>query len=283
MRVRQVYGVDFSGARLAGRTTWIAEARPTRAGRLRVVALDRLERLAGDAAREVALPHLVGLIRGSRAALWGIDAPFGLPVEVLEAGARWTALLRLVRGWEARGRVGYDLGLWALARARALGGAGHLRRATDVESRAPFDPYHYRIIYQTYHVLRDVLAPLEAGRGTATVPFHYGRVPGAERLVAETCPGSTLKRLGLPHQNYKQAEGGALTARRRRTRGVIVAGLAAHVELDATIVRRVMRDPGGDALDAVIAAVGVWQGWRRADHLALARDRRVRREGWIYY
>ncbi len=275
-----VYGVDFSGARLAGRTTFVARTRPDGdGGRLRLLELDSLERLTGGAERATALAHLVAMIRLSSDALWAIDAPFGLPVELLDPRQTWAGLLRFVSRWEDDG---YDLGLWALARAKALGGPMHIRRRTDREARAPFDPYHYRIIYQTYHAMRDVVAPLVRARETAILPFQYRRLPSATRVVVEACPSSTLKRLGLPHQNYKQPEGGRLTLRRRRTRHAILAGLDAHVEISPAHRRRIMRDPGGDALDAVISAVGAWIVWRSLDHARIAADRRVTREGYLY-
>ena len=43
-----------------------------------------------------------------------------------------------------------------------------------------------------------------------------------------------------------------------------------------------MRDPGGDALDAVIAAAGAFQAWHAADHPAIAKHPRYRREGYLY-
>ena len=46
--------------------------------------------------------------------------------------------------------------------------------------------------------------------------------------------------------------------------------------------RRMTRDPGGDALDAVIAAVGAFQALQAADHRRIARDGRVVREGYLY-
>src|ERR671936_97626 len=249
-----VYGVDFSGARLGGRTTWIARAALRGRGarrRLHLLELTSLERLCGSAEREAALAHLVQLIRESRDALWAIDAPFGLPVEVLDEGMSWAEFLAFVRRWE---RDGYDLGLWALDRAKRRGGPMHIYRATDLAAKAPFDPYHYRIIYQTFHAMRDVVAPLTRVRETAVLPFQYRRLPTARRVLVEACPSSTLKRLGLPHQNYKQPSGGPLTATNRRTRRAILAGLKPFVEIAPAHRRRIARDPGGDALDAVIAA-----------------------------
>ena len=283
-RIETVYGVDFSGARLAGHTTWVAAARVEPEGAapgLALTALNSLAELGGAAERPAALAALVRLIGGSRAALWAIGAPFGLPVEVLDEGATWPALLRWVGGWEED--AGYALGLWALGRARSLGGPGHIYRATDRAARTPFDAYHYRVIYQTFHGMRDVLAPAARVRETAILPFHHRRLARAERVVVETCQASTLKRLGLPHQNYKQPEGGPLLPRRRRTRVAILAGLATRVAIPAPLRRRIMRDPGGDALDAVIAAAGAHEAYRRTDHAAVARDERFRREGYQYF
>ncbi len=130
--------------------------------------------------------------------------------------------------------------------------------------------------------MRDVLGPLARTRGTAIVPFHYRRLAAARRVVVEACPGSTLKRLGLPHQNYKQPAGGPLTPRRRRTRRAILRGLAAYARIAEPQQRAIMRNSGGDALDAVIAAVGAAQAWLSADHRRIARQPRYRREGRLF-
>jgi len=136
----------------------------------------------------------------------------------------------------------------------------HIRRLTDTEAKTPFDCYHYRIIYQTFHGMRDVLLPLARTRGTAILPFQYRKLPSACRAVVEACPSSTLKRLGLPHQNYKQPQGGRLAPRRRRTKRRILEGLRGAVSSSDSQVRVMMRNGGGDALDAVIAAVGTIAG-----------------------
>jgi hypothetical protein len=91
-----------------------------------------------------------------------------------------------------------------------------------------------------------------------------------------------VKRLKLPHQNYKQPTGGALTARRLRTRRAILNGLAELVRISPSHRRTMMRNGGGDALDAVIAAFGALDGWRAADHPAIARHSRYPREGRLY-
>jgi hypothetical protein len=278
-----IYGVDFSGAKLAGRNTWVARIEPAGCGLglppYMLKDLARLETLCGTAERAAALVHLVHLIAASQQALWAMDFPFGLPVEVMEPGARWPAQFAFLRAW---GGDGYGVGLECLRRAKALGGPSHVRRLTDTEERAPFDPYHYRIIYQTFYGMRDVLGPLLRHPRTAVLPFYYRRLATARRVVVEACPASTLKRLGLPHQNYKQPQGGRLVAKRLRTRGVILAGLAGYVGISEAHRRVLMRNGGGDALDAVIAAVGAAQAWHTADHRLIARHPRYPREGRLY-
>lgn len=278
-RFARIYGVDFSGAALAGRNIWVARCTPLRRLRLKLEELHRLEDLAGSAAREPALAHLVKIIESSDDALWAIDCPFGMPVELFDDGSAWPDQLKLLESWAGGA---YDFGLWCLERAKQLGGAMHIRRTTDVESRAPFDCYHYRMVYQTFHGMRDVVAKLARQRGTMIAPLQPRGARTACRISIEACPSSTLKRLNLPHQNYKQPAGGALTGKRRRTRAFILTELTRHIDLSDRYRRAIMRNPGGDALDAVIAAVGGYQAWFSADHRAIARHARYPLEGRIY-
>ena len=283
MTVNTIYGVDFSGAKLAGRNTWVARLdrrQGVSRGRLyELRELDCVEDSCGTAERSAAIAHLVDRIADSKDALWAMDFPFGLPVEVMEPGARWPQQLCFLREW--RGDA-YDIGLECLDRARRLGGPMHIRRQTDHEARAPFDCYHYRIIYQFFYGVRDVLGPLASTRGTAILPFQYRRLPSARRVVVEACPSSTLKRLGLPHQNYKQPAGGPLTSKRLRTRRLILDYLSRHVSITPRQRRMMMRNGGGDALDAVIAAVGAHAAWHDADHRSIARHARYPREGRLF-
>jgi hypothetical protein len=278
-----VIGVDFSGAKLAGRNIWLARLEPAgqnKSARFhRLIDLVNLEKLCGTADRAPALAHLVEQIAQSRQALWALDFPFGLPIEVQADGASWDGQVDFVTTWEDDA---YSLGVECVRRAKAVGVAMHIRRHTDVEARTPFDCYHYRIIYQTFHGMRDVLGPLVNHRRTAILPFHYRRLRNAERVLVEACPSSTLKRLGLPHQNYKQPAGGPLALKRLQTRRAILDGLANYVEIAPGQRRIIMRNGGGDALDAVIAAVGGAHAWADADHRAIARHPRYPREGRLY-
>ncbi len=103
------------------------------------------------------------------------------------------------------------------------------------------------------------------GEEMAVLPFDFARLPDARRVVVEAGPASTLERLGRPHQNYKQSGAAPLISARRKTRRVILVGLAEYVAIGRVRRQILMRD-NGDALDAVIAAVGAALSWRETDH-----------------
>jgi hypothetical protein len=64
LKFNTIYGVDFSGAKLAGRNTWIAKVEAkTRPSRYKFTQVSQLEKLCGTAEREVALAHLVMLVK----------------------------------------------------------------------------------------------------------------------------------------------------------------------------------------------------------------------------
>src|SRR5262245_1465481 len=124
-----IYGVDFSGARRAGRNTWAARRGPRRRRPAhRPPGLARLETLRGTAERGAALAHLVARITASDAARWALDSPFGLPVEVMRPGTRWAGQFAFLGEW---GEDAYGAGVECVRRALARGGAMHIRRLTD--------------------------------------------------------------------------------------------------------------------------------------------------------
>lgn len=278
VKPRTVFGLDFSGARQAGRFAWLAELEVA-PDRLKLRRLASLGTLAGADDRELVLPWLVDAIRSTEDALWGIDAPFGLPVELFEPDVGWRDQLAWVGAWKGDAK---SLGRALMQRTLDLCGVRHVRRRTDREEHTPFDCYHYRIVYQTFHAMRDVLGPLSADAGTVVLPFDRPWPSGAKRAVVESCPSSTLRRLGLPRRGYKQPQGGTLTAERLGVRREILRGLWAHVGFAPSHRREMLTNPGGDAIDAVLAALGAWRAFRREDLAGMASDARVSREGWVF-
>jgi hypothetical protein len=278
MRVSEITGVDFSGAAEAGRNAWVARCECIgKSAKLRLIGLDPLERLAGASKRDLALAWLVKAIRESSDTLWGIDFPFGLPIEL--GWKDWPSQLKAVGDWKGTTN---EFGRECCNRAMKAVGKLHTRRDTDRETKTPFDCYHYRIVYQMFHGMRDVLLPLRDDPATCVIPFDIATIENAKRIVAEACPGSTLKRLGLPHSRYKQSKPGRVAIKYKRVREVMLEGLAPLIDIDETHRKTMLNNPGGDALDAAIAAVGTWDAYRRLDAKVIASHARYTLEGLVY-
>ena len=270
-----VYGVDFSGAKLAGLNAWVATLDlPSN----RVTALHRLGDLAGDDARGPSLAYLVDAILASKRSLWAMDFPFALPVEIVGPD---DGLAEQLAWLDAQPDDAYAFGRVCVDRALAAGHSMHVRRDTDRETKTPFDCYHYRIICQTFYGMRSVIGKLVGTPGTVVPPFDRMDVPFV-RAVVESCPGSTLKKWAAPHNNYKQPAGGPLEPKRLKNRRLILDAVKSRVTLDDSTVRKIQRNGGGDALDAVLAAVGGRESWQATDPGTLAAHPRYAREGRIF-
>jgi len=306
-----VFGIDFSGAAMAGENAWIAEMEVTPPPRkngfrensprkkplpLKLINLRPLGKAAGGSERATVYSYLTERILASRSALWGMDFPFGLPIEL--GLGDWPQQLRHVQDYSSDAKsYGRDL----VGIARSIGDSLHIRRETDRETKTPFDCYHYRIIYQTFHGMRDVLSVIAGDEDTFVLPFDYPRFQrrsqrvfqndtqnsaensaSTTRIVVEACPSSTLKRLSLPHQKYKQSGGKPPSDVQRANRRLMMTEISKTVEISPHRRRIMMTNPGADALDAVIAGLGSWSAWHRDDHDILAAHPRYRFEGRVY-
>ncbi|MEM0925291.1 MAG: DUF429 domain-containing protein [Planctomycetota bacterium] len=282
MQFNKIIGIDFSGAAQSGKTAWAAVLSPRGGDRQpQRFGLDQLQplgSLAGSDDRASVNRYLVDRMQTESETFWGCDFPFGLPTELSLGG--WKAQLSQVVSFDGDAKV---FGRSLVAKTQELQGAMHVRRTTDQETQTPFDCYHYRIIYQTFHGMRDVLAPLASNPRLAVLPFQYSKYfKGVSSVIVEACPSSTLKRFGLPYQKYKQSGGKPPSREHLATRRKIMSWVLERVEISEHRRRVIRRDPGGDALDAVLAALGSWASFEREDHTKIARHRRYPKEGFVY-
>ncbi|MGH6933553.1 MAG: hypothetical protein ACREEE_14095 [Dongiaceae bacterium] len=132
---------------------------------------------------------------------------------------------------------------------RHLGNGRELKRACDREARVPFAAYNLRIYRQTFHGIRDFLAPLVRDHGVRVLPMERP-APNRPWLV-ETCPASTLKSIDL-YPSYKGVGGAQRLARQAIIRGLVEKGLLGG--LPDRIAQTAIDNSGGDALDSIIAA-----------------------------
>lgn len=243
-RFGRFLGVDFSGARNAGNGIWVAEGSDVE-GRLVIDQLRRARDLPGGAVdRTSALSALRGHLAVQDSALVGLDFPFSLPSELIDAPA-WPAF---ARGFAAR----YQDPEAFREDCRRRTGGRELKRRTDRETKTPFCTYNLRLYRQTYSGIANILAPL-ADNPRIAIATVLER-PDANCTLAETCPASSLKRLGL-YRPYK-GRGDAL----RDWRTAILERLREEgLDCSEALAQLAMADIGGDALDAIIAAATMWR------------------------
>ncbi len=238
-----VAGVDFSGARDAGKHIWIAEGTVSPRG-LQIQKLQRADTLPGSGPTfEDALPSLVEHIRSLTNRIIGFDFPFSLP-HVLIPDKTWMEfVLRFARD--------YDTPSEFRDACRDRTDGRELKRSTDVEACVPWCAYNLRLYRQTWAGIRHVLAPLIQGGHARIIPMQKPKrgLP----IVAETCPASLLKKedLYLPYKRPNPSHAEARTKIvRELTRRKLLSPVRGKLRDD------IIGDPGGDALDAVLAAIG---------------------------
>ena len=265
----RVLGVDFSGARDAGNKIWIAEAVVTGNG-IEIESCRRARDLPGGAVdRESALRALVDYLAGKTDALAGLDFPFSLPVTMISESSWEEFVSAFARRYQTPEYFRDDC---------AERGDGHeLKRRTDVEARVPFSAYNLRLYRQTYWGIRDVLRPLIADDAVRVIPMQTPRASAP--VIAEICPASILKREGL-YSSYK-----GRGPRFRAARESIVDQLIERQTLrrpGEPILVKILEDTGGDALDAVIGAIGAARVIADPDCMR-PRDELDRLEARVYF
>lgn len=189
------------------------------------------------------------LIAKSPDALFGCDFPFGLP-EFLMQSRNW---LEFAGEFDRQFPLPEDF----REHCRKLANGTERRRACDSEARVPFAAYNLRIYRQTFYGIRDVLAAAIARKAAAIIPMQEYAPDRA--WIVEACPASTLKSLGL-YRPYKGTDRSHRAHRRRILDRFQEIGLIANVE--GKLRKLLLADPGGDALDSVIAAAATARAYR---------------------
>ena len=261
----RVAGVDFSGARQAGLNIWIAEGRATPKG-VEIETLARATDLT-DGGRDFgsAMTALNAHLEALGDTLVGLDFPFSLPKPLIEQRS-WTSF---VKAFARDHQTSYDF----RANCRARSEGRELKRRTDTEARVPWCAYNLRLYRQTWAGIRHVLAPLVIAGHARAIPMQTP-APGIPAL-AEICPASFLKREGL-YAPYKGRGDGPRRGRETILKELVARG--ALRPLPGALRETVLANQGGDALDAILAAVGA----ARIDDPA-PRDALDRIEARVYF
>jgi hypothetical protein len=286
---RAVFGVDFSGARDAGRKIWLA-AGHIDGQRLRIESCLRASELHGGAsAREQAHAALLRFILSSGVSISGLDFPLSISQRAIQPRyATWEDFVRAFPtdypSPESFQSAMKDIGRKAVEESpelAALTTGGHekiLKRRADIDAQTPFAPHNERLYRQTYYGICNLLSPLARYGRTRVLPMQEP-VAGAPWLI-EICPASTLKlgALGPLYQTYKDS---AVSARDHRTRVLAALERQGVWFEQARIREKVLADDHGDALDSVLGAFATWRALQEPRSL-LPRDDQERLEGRVY-
>ncbi len=266
---RQVYGVDFSGAADAGKKIWITKGIVVGEA-LHVEACYQGAELPGSGVeRDRCLAALRDFIGGEKDSVFGLDFPFGLPRELVKADT-WEDFALSFPDNHASSEAFRET-------CRVATGGSELKRLTDRESHSPFSPYNIRLYRQTYYGLRDVIAPLVQGKLACVLPMQTP-APG-KPWVLEICPASTLKRESL-YWPYKDKSAKHALARERILEAIEQS--APSLSVPEMLRPVILDDPGGDALDSVVAAFAVFRALRNPAGVAAIGDSVYTLEGYVY-
>lgn len=208
-----VLGVDFSGSSAAGDAIWVTEATLTPRG-LRVDECYR----AGDrwgAGREAAYAGLCDRITDADVGTVGLDFPFSLPQQILDAQCRgtWQGLVEWLAGSDGPNDP-RSFSERCRNTAEIATENRDLRRETDFR-RAALCPYTNRTRSMTFYGVRDVLGRLADDPEVAVVPMQEPTDETSTR-VCEVYPAATFGWLGCYREGYKSSPG----ARDRRAANV---------------------------------------------------------------
>ena len=244
---RPILGLDFSGARDAGRKIWLAEASASANGPIMIARCFPAAELSGTPQREQVMPALRAYLAAQRGAVIGCDFPFSLHVTQIDA-PDWLTFVRRFSN-----RFPNEDAFRSATRAMP-----EPKRRCDLEGAVPFAPTNLRLYRQTYYGIRDLLAPLALSGAARIVPLQ----PPDHNLpcMIEVCPASYLKSAGL-YGSYK----GKGAAARGARECILDALDGQKLVLEQDLRARLIADVEGDALDSVIAALIAARALRRGE------------------
>lgn len=227
--VSRIWGVDFSGAKDAGRNIWIAKT----SNHEDALWLDDVRPLTAIPL-DAALAELRTLITHANGAVIGLDFPFGLPRALVSAD-QWGNFLAEFGSAYASADAFHDA-MYLLSNAKDV------RRATDDAAKTPWCPYNLRLYKQTFYGIRDVLAPLVGSTAVRAAPMQSPSPP--RPTLIEICPRSTLKHFGKATAS---------------TPDILTWLGTKGFTIDEASRKRIVEDRRGDARDGVIAAFATWR------------------------
>ncbi len=263
-----IFGIDFSGARDAGKKIWLAEGIIEEKHCQLIHCFPASSLPDSGKERQKAIPALVKYIKARRPVCVGLDFPFSLPVEIIPEISWRKFLLNFPQRYNSPDE-------FRIQCLRASGG-GERKRITELLAKTPFSSYNLRIYRQTYYGIREVLLPLVKSNHARALPMQKPKSELTQLL--EICPASTLKSL----ESYSPYKGQDEIHFENRKKILNRLTRTFPVQIpDKSTREQILQQKEGDALDAVIALATVWKQVKYpAGHLSLSE---YKIEGYVYH
>ncbi len=154
---------------------------------------------------------------------------------------------------------------WAMDRAEDR----EIRRACDRDAKTPFNSYNLRIYRQTWWGIAHLLSPLIRS-GRAVVRPYQPLPTKPHPIIIEACPACAMKGIDFypPYKGHTEKH----RLERKATLGKLIdRGL---LEPPAPSIRaRLIDNTGGDALDAVIAAITTAHARSRSNFVRIGESK----------
>ncbi|WP_292468611.1 hypothetical protein [Methanolobus sp.] len=268
-RKRKIYGVDFSGAKDAGRKIWISEGVAERGKLILLKCYPAYDLVPGKLkGRDVCLSALRELIISNKNSVFGMDFPFSLPQQLMSGKDWYSFVSDFPHEYHSADEFRRAM--------QIAGGNTELKRLTDVEVKAPFSIYNLWVYKQTYYGIRDVVHPLVTSKKVCALPIQE---PQEDKpWLMEICPASTLKSEDL-YITYK-----GKSEKEKNTREYILDEML-HKGITVTdeIRKKIIDNKDGDGLDSFIAAYATFRSVRILDDVIGKLPDIYLREGYTFF
>lgn len=264
--VRKIIGIDFSGAKDAGKHIWISTGKENR-GTLQIAKCQQASNFFGCANDKwTVFKEVVNWIDSLKDAIVGIDFPFGVPevvVKVVFNVTSWEDFATSPK-WSSLAPDHF--------RDQCAGFSNNELRDTDAIHRADC-PHSIRIYKQTFHGVKDILRPL-LQRDVSVAPM----VNNSRNItVLETYPAATLAKEGeLFAARYKNRT----STRDRRKHNVQKFSNLNDLDISGISASKIVDNTAGDAMDSIIAALATFRASHNSSPFSVVPINPI--EGHIY-
>ncbi|MFC6735600.1 DUF429 domain-containing protein [Halolamina salina] len=270
-----VFGVDFSGAKEAGKKIWIAEIDCT-GDEPELIGCNPATECFGTKKRDPTLRELTKYLAGlTPNAVTGLDFPFALPQQIVGVDDWETFLLEFPGAFASPS----EFRRRCQARGSRLDeGKVEYKRRIE-EEHDGLAAYNYMLYKQTFYGIRDVLRPLVLSDSVRVPPMQEPDDDRERPTVLETYPAGVLNDLDTDESTRENYKKDTDESRKKREKNLDALETKIELTIDDDLRNRLLNDSEGDALDAVIAAGGVL---RAAENDFAYDDDYDEQEGYIY-